>query len=404
MPVTRSARVAAAHIKPLVPSKVVKEVDIKVEKRVADNIELTEDINETTISTTINNEERNESKRLSDASLLNGKRTKVLKSKVSLKKATKQPISPVKNGVKASRKPTFEDSVAHIEITEKCQLPQSFIDIHTPEFIKGVEHILSVDPSLYAAIVSSPFEPFRIDNKDAMESYKLKPTRDQIKDTPSENIIHYYWYLLIRSVISQQVSGAAALSIRKKVEAVLDYNLTPQNALSKTYEQLRGAGLSNAKVKYVTHISEVFADDKSKLTDPDFYTTLSLDELYTEFVALKGIGLWSAKMFALFTLKEMDVFAHEDLGIARGVARYFERRPERVSEIKKAFSNDEELKLRFSKAKKSTFVNNSNSKRDWTPHHDEYVKYFAENFAPYRSVLMLILWRLSSTNVETLDG
>lgn len=216
-----------------------------------------------------------------------------------------------------------------------------------------------------------------------------------------ENRIHTYWYSLIRSVIAQQVSGAAAKAIQTRFEGLFDGIPTPNKTLKFTPEELKSVGLSNMKVKYVQSISEAFNDPNNHLTRFEFYKQSKLDDILIELCKLKGIGIWSAKMFAMFTLEEMDVFAEDDLGIARGMARYLNKRPELLKQIKQECMNDEESQLLLKR--KLKFANKTDSKRNWTPIHDAYVKYAAKRFLPYRSVFMMILWRLSSTNIDVLE-
>ncbi|RCK66717.1 DNA-3-methyladenine glycosylase [Candida viswanathii] len=283
----------------------------------------------------------------------------------------------------------LEDLLTHIKVPEDLALPQKYIDNHSEEFIKGIKHVLKVDPSLYPVIVHQDFTRF------GSVLYDEKKQDDKDK-------IHTYWYSLVRSVIGQQVSGAAARAIQTRFEALFEGAIpTPGKTLEFTAEELRAVGLSNSKVKYVQSISEAFNDPNNHLTQLDFYEKSPLDEILVELCKLKGIGIWSAKMFAIFTLEEMDVFAEDDLGIARGMARYLNKRPELLKKIKADSINDEETQLLLKKRLK--FFNKTDSKRTWTPIHDGYVKYAARPFEPYRTVLMMILWRLSSTNIEVLE-
>ena len=73
------------------------------------------------------------------------------------------------------------------------------------------------------------------------------------------------------------------------------------------------------------------------------------------------------RMFFLFTLKNMDVFAHDDLGVVRGITRYFEVRPEILAETKQGVHLDEQRKAALQKKIKFAVTG---SKRHWTPLHD----------------------------------
>lgn len=284
------------------------------------------------------------------------------------------------------KKKHIEELFAVIDVPKDLLLPKTFVDYHTPEFILGVNHILQIDPSLYPCIVHLEFKSFA--NEVALS------------ETESETILRY-WYALISSVIGQQVSGHAARAIEGRFRQLFDGSPTPQEALKKSPEDLRAVGLLAMKLKYVMSISEAFSSTDSKLVSLDFYNSSTTEEIVNELITLKGIGEWSAKMFSVFTLKELDVFAYDDLGIARGVARYLEVRPHLLEKIKNDVNEDETLRVRLKR--KGKFQTKS-SKRDWIPLHDEYVKYLGSMYAPYQLVLMLIMWRLASTNVEILEN
>ena len=288
-------------------------------------------------------------------------------------------------------KKSIEEFMDRENIPLDLALPQKFIDYHTPLFIDGLKFCISQDPTLYPVVVRQNFEGFGSKDFDK----KLQQADD--------DRIHFIWYSLIRSVIAQQVSGAAAKSIENKFKNLFNEGEVPtaKRTREMSLEQLKSAGISGPKVKYVEHISQVFTDPSSKLCDLSFYANATVEEVYEEVCKLKGIGIWSAKMFALFTLEEMDVFAEDDLGVARGMAKYLEQRPEMLQQVKSAAKGDEDKQKRLKK--RSKFFNKDNSKRTWNPVHDVYVLDIAEKFKPYRSAFMMILWRLSSTNIDVLE-
>ncbi|KAG2732838.1 hypothetical protein G9P44_003828 [Scheffersomyces stipitis] len=276
----------------------------------------------------------------------------------------------------------YEDALHHIVVPDDYSLPKEFEEFHVAEFVKGLKHVIKQDKSLYRAVVRENFNSFARTTEPKKEGHEL---------------ISSYWYALISSVIGQQISGHAARAVEKKFkDSFGDDEMNPENTLKKSFDELRAVGLSNMKTKYVISISEAFSDPKNKLTDPKFYEG-PLEEIVEELVSLKGIGVWSAKMFAIFTLKEMDVFAEDDLGVARGMAKYVVRRPEVLEEVKRLASTDEQVKLLLKK--KAKFAK-KDSRRDWTPLHDEYVKLAALKYSPYRTALMMILWRIGSTNLD----
>ncbi|OBA20917.1 DNA glycosylase [Metschnikowia bicuspidata var. bicuspidata NRRL YB-4993] len=287
---------------------------------------------------------------------------------------------------KTSAKPHIEQSFAHIQTPADPELPPNFVTYHTPEFVSAIKHILNIDSTLYPAIAHGNFAAFANKNEDSqLEGLEL---------------INSYWYSLISSVISQQVSGSAAKAIQTRFNDLFEGTPTPKATLDLQLDTLKAVGLLSMKLKYVVHISEVFSDPESRLTSVEFYKHTSTEELIAELTKLKGIGEWSANMFAVFTLKELDIFAYDDLGVARGVARYLQVRPKTLEETKNGVHAIEELKARL---KRKSKFHSAKSKRDWTPLHDEYVKFLALKFEPYRTAFMLVMWRLSSTNIDVLE-
>ncbi|KAM9910759.1 hypothetical protein OXX69_004167 [Metschnikowia pulcherrima] len=298
-----------------------------------------------------------------------------------LEEDAKLPPSPSKR----QSKPHIESIFAHIVTPTDLALPSEFVSYHTPEFVEAIQHVVKIDPTLYPAVAHDNFEAFARTKEESKTEHEL---------------INNYWYSLISSVISQQVSGSAAKAIKTRFKDLFAGPPSPTETLKLPQDKLKAVGLSSMKLKYVIHISEVFSDPTSNLTSADFYKTSTSAELVAELTKLKGIGEWSASMFAVFTLKELDIFAYDDLGVARGVSRYLQVRPKVLEEVKAGVHAVEELKARL---KRKSKFHMDKSKRDWTPLHDEYVKFLALKFEPLRTAFMLIMWRLSATNIDALE-
>lgn len=135
---------------------------------------------------------------------------------------------------------------------------------------------------------------------------------------------HEYFARLIRAVVGQQLSVKAAASIYARL-STLAGKLTPENLVALSHDELRGAGLSNAKASYVHEISravlerEVLLEKLHELEDA---------AVIAELTQLKGIGPWSAEMFLIFTLGRPDVFSHGDLGLKNAILRHYGKLPE----------------------------------------------------------------------------
>lgn len=120
----------------------------------------------------------------------------------------------------------------------------------------------------------------------------------------------------MNSIIGQQVSGAAAKSIRDRF-VVLFENIkngfpTPEEILRKDIPTLRTAGLSQRKAEYIQGLAEKFASGELSAR---MLLNASDKELVERLTAVRGLGLWSVEMFACFALKRIDVFSTGDLGV-----------------------------------------------------------------------------------------
>jgi len=124
---------------------------------------------------------------------------------------------------------------------------------------------------------------------------------------------------LVVSLVRQQVSMEAAAAIRDRLfDAV---TVTPEGILTADPETLHEAGLSEAKVDYVTRTASAFTErDWGRET----FARMSDEAVRTELTEIKGIGPWTADMFLMFGLAREDVFPVGDLGIRKGMGRVFD--------------------------------------------------------------------------------
>ena len=123
---------------------------------------------------------------------------------------------------------------------------------------------------------------------------------------------------LLRSIVGQQLSTKAARSIYERVTGLLGGTTpSPEELLAVDPEELRGAGLSRAKVAYMRSLAEHVLTGELEL---DRLNELSDEDIIAELTAVKGIGEWSAHMFLIFHLQRADVLPVGDLGV-RNAAR-----------------------------------------------------------------------------------
>lgn len=125
-----------------------------------------------------------------------------------------------------------------------------------------------------------------------------------------------YFVSLSRSIVSQQISVKAAASIYQRFTGLT--NLDPAVAASLDETQIKAIGLSAQKARYIKDLAEHFVVDAKVF---DHLDQLSDDAVIKELTAVKGIGIWTAQMFLMFTLLRLDIFPVDDVGIQRAMMR-----------------------------------------------------------------------------------
>lgn len=130
---------------------------------------------------------------------------------------------------------------------------------------------------------------------------------------------HYddYFQHLCSSIVGQQLSGKAADAIYNKFRDTIG-QIVPKNVLKTDDQALRNCGLSWAKVKYIKDLAK--RTEEGSLETKNL-VNLSDEEVIKELTAVKGIGLWTAQMFLMFTLARADIFPVDDLGIKNGIVK-----------------------------------------------------------------------------------
>lgn len=127
---------------------------------------------------------------------------------------------------------------------------------------------------------------------------------------------------LLSAIVSQQVSVASASAIWARLEGA---GLTGRAAMAAASDdELRAAGLSRQKARYGRALAQSAVDFEALAALPDA-------EVVRELVAVPGIGVWTAEIYAMFALGRADVFAPGDLALQEA-ARLLFGLPERPGE------------------------------------------------------------------------
>ena len=209
---------------------------------------------------------------------------------------------------------------------------------------------------------------------------------------------------LASGIMAQQVSGAAASSIKKKFIALfnevpaggkgadVEWRFpTPSQVAACEVGFLRKAGLSGRKAEYIKGLAEKFA--RGELS-AQMLVDASYEEVLAKLTAVRGLGKWSVEMFACFALKRMDVFSTGDLGVQRGMA---------------ALMGKDVKKLKAKGGGKWKYMSEAD------------MLAYSEKFTPYRygcdivlglelvltdlrSLFMWYMWRIEDVNVEAIQN
>jgi len=172
---------------------------------------------------------------------------------------------------------------------------------------KIIKHFNSIDPKLAKIINQINFEDW---------------FREELLDS---NLI---FKSLCRTIVGQQLAGAAANAIFTRFETLLKKDITPQSVLTTNQDQIREVGLSWAKVRSVTDLSTKVKNKEILLEN---LINLENEALIEKLVEVKGIGRWTAEMFLMFKLRREDVFSWGDLGLKNGLNKFLG--PKKISAI-----------------------------------------------------------------------
>jgi DNA-3-methyladenine glycosylase II len=122
-----------------------------------------------------------------------------------------------------------------------------------------------------------------------------------------------YFQYLLRSIVFQQLAGAAARTIHDRVIAIYDGRAPePEDVLKTPMRKLRAAGLSTQKASYIVDLARRAASGELPLHTMD---SLTDEEAMEALVQVKGIGPWTAQMFLMFRLGRPDILPDLDYGV-----------------------------------------------------------------------------------------
>ncbi len=179
------------------------------------------------------------------------------------------------------------------------------------------------------------------------------------------------FHSLAEAIVYQQLNGTAAATIFKRFAALAGDPLKPQGILCLTDEQLRAVGLSKQKS---TYLKDLAAKTSEGLLDFRKLPELADHDVIEHLTQVKGIGVWTAHMFLMFTLRRPNVLPTGDFGVRMAMHKhYLDRRRGSPSKSKRK----RKIKL---------------------PNPAQMEK-IAKAWEPYRSIACWYLWRSLDTKL-----
>ena len=131
------------------------------------------------------------------------------------------------------------------------------------------------------------------------------------------------FHSLAEAILYQQLNGKAAVTIFNRFTALAGNPLTPEGILKLTDAQMREVGLSRQKTAYLRDLAE---KTQAGLMEFERMPELSDDDVIAHLTQVKGVGVWTAHMFLMFTLKRPDVLPVGDYGVQAAIKKHYKKR------------------------------------------------------------------------------
>jgi DNA-3-methyladenine glycosylase II len=125
---------------------------------------------------------------------------------------------------------------------------------------------------------------------------------------------------LVKSIVSQQLSGKVAKTIYGRLIVAGGGRLTPESLLKLRPARMRALGLSRQKIDYIRDLARQARDGTVDFARLAEFSDL---EVIDHLTAVKGIGVWTAHMFLIFALRREDVLPTGDLGIRVAIRKAY---------------------------------------------------------------------------------
>src|SRR5882762_10048509 len=131
------------------------------------------------------------------------------------------------------------------------------------------------------------------------------------------------FHSLAEAILYQQLNGKAAVTIFKRSTEKTGDPVTPEGILKLTDAEMRAIGLSKQKTAYLRDLAE---KTKAGLLEFERLGELPDEEVIEHLTQVKGVGVWTAHMFLMFTLRRPNVLPTGDYGIQMAIKKHYKKR------------------------------------------------------------------------------
>jgi DNA-3-methyladenine glycosylase II len=196
------------------------------------------------------------------------------------------------------------------------------------------------------------------------------------------------FHSLAEAIVYQQLNGKAAATIFERFAALAGDPLTPEGILKLSDAEMRGVGLSKQKSSY---LKDLAAKTAAGTLDFSRLHKMHDAEVIAHLTQVKGIGVWTAQMFLMFSLKRENVLPTGDFGVRMAMHKHYldvqhAKNSKKSSSTKKKFAANAKkiVKLKVKIKLPSP----------------EQMEKIAKNWEPYRSIACWYLWRALDTKIQ----
>lgn len=163
---------------------------------------------------------------------------------------------------------------------------------------------------------------------------KLKTTKDimnYLKNKDEEfsifekkyGLIEYDLYddlfeSVVLNIVGQMLSNKVASKIYERLVKICNGKITAENINKVDSEDMRKCGISYSKINYIKEFALRYSNNEY-----DFSNIIDMtdEEVIKKLREIKGVGLWTAEMLALFTLGRENIFSYDDVALRNGIMK-----------------------------------------------------------------------------------